>query len=230
MTAHLPVLLIHILAGTLASVTGFVALFSPKGAWLHRRAGVIYVAAMMLLAVTTAGLGVIIAKPGNIFAGAFAFYLVLSSWLAVRRPAGTFGWVERVSALIPLTMAVLTIAGAVTVLTLPGGPPADLPPGERPPVALAIGFVALLAAGLDVRVMLKGGLSGTARIARHLWRMCAAMFIATGSFGAQIPVMLKRIDVGPPPLLVDFGPALLVLVLLAFWMIRVRIGPRFKGV
>jgi uncharacterized membrane protein len=228
MNAHLPVLLIHIAAGTLASVTGFVALFSPKGAWLHRRAGAIYVAAMMLLAVSTAVLGVIIAKPGNIFAGAFTFYLVLSSWLAVRRPQGTFGWIERASALIPLAMAILSIAGAVATLTLPSGPPADLPPGERPPVVLAVGLIALLAAGLDVRVMIKGGLSGAARVARHLWRMCLAMFIATGSFGAQVPVMLRRIDVGPPPLLVDFGPALLVLVLLTFWMIRVRIGRRFK--
>lgn len=229
MSAHLAVLLIHIAAGTLATATGFVALFSRKGAGPHRRAGVIYVAAMILLAVSTGALGAIIAKPGNIFAGAFTFYLVLTSWLAVRRPPRTFGWTERLSALIPLGMGVLTIAGAVTVLTLPGGPPADLPPGQRPPVALAIGFVALLAVALDVRVMLKGGLAGAARIARHLWRMCAAMFIATGSFGAQIPVMLRRVDVAPPPVLVDFAPALLVLLLLAFWMARVRIGPRFKA-
>jgi uncharacterized membrane protein len=229
MNPHLVVLLIHVLAGTLATITGFVALFSPKGAWLHRRAGAIYVAAMILLAISTAVLGAIIAKPGNIFAGAFTFYLVLTSWLAVRRPPRTFGWTERLSALIPLGMGVLTIAGAVTVLSMPGGPPADLPPGQRPPVALAIGFVALLAAALDGRVMLKGGLDGAARIARHLWRMCAAMFIATGSFGAQIPIMLKRFEVPPPPVLVDFAPALLVLVLLVFWMIRVRIGPRFKA-
>jgi hypothetical protein len=228
MSLHLLVLLVHIVAGTLASVTGFVALFSRKGAWLHRRAGGIYVGAMMLLAVSTAVLGAIIGKPGNIFAGAFTFYLVLSSWLAVRRPPATFGWVERIGALIPLVMAAVCIIDAVRVLTLPGGPPADLPPGDRPPVLLILGFISLLAAGLDVRVMLKGGLSGAARIARHLWRMCLAMFIATGSFGAQVPVMLKRIDAPSPPLLVIFGPALLVLVLLAFWMIRVRIGPRFR--
>ncbi len=229
MSLHLLILAVHIAAGTVASITGFVALFSRKGAGLHRRTGVIYVGAIMLLAVSTAVLGVIIAKPGNIFAGAFTFYLVLSSWLAVRRPPNTFGWIERASALIPLGMAAVSIAGAVAVLTLPGGPPADLPPGERSPVVLTAGLVALLAAGLDLRVMIKGGLTGAARIARHLWRMCLAMFIATGSFGAQVPVMLARIEVESPPLLVIFGPALLVLVLLAFWMIRVRIGPRFKA-
>ena len=63
------------------------------------------------------------------------------------------------------------------------------------------------------------------RIARHLWRMCFGWFIATGSFflGQQqvFPAWLR----GSPVLLV---PALLPLVLLIFWMIRVRFTGAYK--
>jgi uncharacterized membrane protein len=230
MSAFAVVLAVHIAVGTLTSITGFIALFSRKGARLHRKAGGFWVVAMLVLAASVALLGVLIAKPGNIVAAILTAYLVASAWLAVRRPPNVIGWAEGAMVILPLTVAALSIAGAVAILASPGGPPADLPPGERPPVSLTVAAIALLAAGCDLRVMLKGGLAGAARIARHIWRMCLALFIATGSFGAQIPVMLRRIDVESPPLPVIFGPAVLVLALLAFWMIRVRIGPRFKAV
>jgi integrase len=44
------------------------------------------------------------------------------------------------------------------------------------------GTVALLCAAGDVRVLLRGGLSGTQRLVRHLWRICFGWFIATISF------------------------------------------------
>jgi len=73
--------------------------------------------------------------------------------------------------------------------------------------------------------MIVRGISGKRRIARHLWRMCFGWFIATGSFflGQQqvFPAWLR----GSPALLV---PALLPLVLLVFWMIRVRFTSMYK--
>src|SRR5258708_6900684 len=44
-----------------------------------------------------------------------------------------------------------------------------------------MGSVALLALAGDVRMLVRGGVSGTQRIARHLWRMCFAWFIASAS-------------------------------------------------
>jgi hypothetical protein len=52
------------------------------------------------------------------------------------------------------------------------------------PVLIAIYcFTSVLAlAGIgDARVVLAGGASGAPRIARHLWRMCLALTLATGS-------------------------------------------------
>jgi hypothetical protein len=45
-----------------------------------------------------------------------------------------------------------------------------------------MGSVCLLAALGDIRMLVRGGVLGTKRIARHLWRMCFGLFIAAGSF------------------------------------------------
>jgi hypothetical protein len=44
------------------------------------------------------------------------------------------------------------------------------------------GGLALLSAAGDVRMLLRGGVSGRQRLVRHLWRMCFGWFIATISF------------------------------------------------
>ena len=80
------------------------------------------------------------------------------------------------------------------------------------------GVLALSAGVGDRRMLRAGGLQGTARLKRHLWRMCVALFIATGSFFLG-PV--RRI---PEPLRI---PALrliplVVLVTMMYWLWRYR--------
>ena len=88
-----------------------------------------------------------------------------------------------------------------------------------------MGSVMLLAAAGDVRMLVRGGVFGAQRIVRHLWRMCFALFIATGSFflGQQqvFPAFLRKSNV-------LFVPALLPLVLLIFWLFRVRFTNTYK--
>ncbi len=43
-------------------------------------------------------------------------------------------------------------------------------------------FLAALGVLLDVRRLRRGGVSGAVRVARHLWRMCLALFTASASF------------------------------------------------
>jgi hypothetical protein len=79
--------------------------------------------------------------------------------------------------------------------------------------------VALLGALGDMRVMLRGQLQGAQRIARHLWRMCFALFVASGSFFlGQAKVFPKPMRIYPLLAI----PALLPLVLLLYWLVRVR--------
>ena len=98
--------------------------------------------------------------------------------------------------------------------------------GGQPVQALYLATaVAALAAALDLNMILRGGLSGAARVARHLWRMCVALFIATGSFflGQQqvFPAALR----GSPILLLL---ALAPLAVMIFWLLRVRLGGRTR--
>lgn len=63
---------------------------------------------------------------------------------------------------------------------------------------LLFGTVALFATLGDIRMMRAGGLQGAQRIARHLWRMCFSLFIASGSFFlGQAKVIPKPIRILP---------------------------------
>lgn len=46
----------HIPAGVTAVIAGVIAMFAPKGRWLHRRAGLVYLVAILVLVTTAAGL------------------------------------------------------------------------------------------------------------------------------------------------------------------------------
>ncbi len=88
------------------------------------------------------------------------------------------------------------------------------------------GSIALLAAGSDVRIIVKGALTGRRRITRHLWRMCFALFIATASF------FLGQQDVFPKPLQGTFllaSPVMVLILLSLFWAIRVRFSMLYEN-
>ncbi len=78
-------------------------------------------------------------------------------------------------------------------------------------------------------MILRGGISGVPRIARHLWRMCFALFIASGSFYTQFIVRKVHLPAflhGSPLL---FIPIVAPLFLIVFWMYRVRLTNWFKS-
>src|SRR5262249_11974089 len=82
--------------------------------------------------------------------------------------------------------------------------------------------VLLLAAAGDVRVIRFGALRGGPRLARHLWRMCFALFIAAGSF---FSIRERVARVLPEPFTTAPMRALPILLLFAsmfYWLWRVR--------
>jgi hypothetical protein len=83
----------------------------------------------------------------------------------------------------------------------------------------------LLAAYGDIRVMRSGPLRGGARLSRHLWRMCFALFIAAGSF---FSVRSRVASILPEPFASGPMRALPIVLLFGamfYWMWRVR-SPR----
>jgi hypothetical protein len=88
------------------------------------------------------------------------------------------------------------------------------------------GVVSLLGSLGDLRVLHAGAQRGAARIARHLWRMSFALFIAALSFFlGQAKVIPKPIRIYPLLML----PVLAVLLTMFYWLWRVRIRGSLRG-
>jgi len=203
---------IHIIAGLIAIVAGFISVFAIKGLKLHRKSGMIFVYSMLILSITGAVIAAIKQQPTNIIGGSLAFYMVTTALLTVRPQRAR--WMDIGALLIGATVGVFAIKIGFDVLNAGTGKMKGVPAG----MLFFFGVVALLAIAGDIRMMLAGSLQGAQRIARHLWRMCFSLFIASGSFFlGQAKVIPKPVRI--LPLLAI--PALLPLVLLVYWLARV---------
>jgi len=168
-------------------------------------AGKVFVVSMLTMASTAALLG-------NVFGGASALYLVTTGWLTARRREGETTIFDWGALLFGLAVGVPIVTDGLRIVSGSIAPKPGVPVG----MILFLGSVVLLAAAGDVRMLVRGGVFGTPRVARHLWRMCFGLFIATGSFLAQRRVIAF---LGGPKILLL---ALLPLILMIFWLIRVR--------
>jgi uncharacterized membrane protein len=196
-----------------------VALYALKGASLHRRSGMVFVYAMLVMSSTGALMSVLNLNVGNVMAGVLTFYLVLTALLTARRPSLEVQAIDRVAMLAALTVGLTAVTFGIAAVRSATGKVNGLPP----PVYFMFGTVALLATLGDLRLMFGWGTGGGFRIKRHLWRMCFALFIATASFflgpPQRLPAFLRHSPLRPVPVL-------LVLVLMFFWLARVSLRSR----
>src|SRR5437870_9459715 len=114
----------------------------------------------------------------NVFGGILAFYLVTTAWATARRGDGETGIFDWGALLVALAVGAIILTYGFEVANSPTGPKDGIPVG----MCFFLGSVALLSAAGDVRMLVRGGVFAVHRIARHLWRMCFSLFIATGSF------------------------------------------------
>jgi hypothetical protein len=214
------ILLPHVLAGGLGIVSGFVALYAMKGATLHRKSGMMFVYAMLVLSVTGAVLAMTF-RPnmGNVMAGVLTFYLVLTAVLTVRRSAP---WLDLVAMLVGLAGGLSGIALGFDAIARGG-----VRQGIPAPVFFVFGAVGLLASAGDLRMIRSGGLQGGPRLARHLWRMCLGLLIAAASFFLGPPRRVPEIIRIPALLPV---PVLVPLLAMLYWLWRIRIRRVYRGI
>lgn len=216
-----PLLLLHIVSGTLGVLSGFLAVFLRKGSREHGIAGNVFVIAMLSLGATGAYLAVLKSQPTNVSGGLLTFYLVATAWLTARRKDGKPGIVDWAALLATFALAAVELTWGVEAAMSSTGMKYDYPPWPY----FMFGFVAVLASVGDIRMLARNGISGTQRVARHLWRMCFALFIAAASiFLARpqlFPAVLQRTGVLA---FLSFLPLLLMI----FWLIRVRFAHAYK--
>jgi hypothetical protein len=201
---------VHIAGGLVALVAGAVAVTARKGGPWHARGGTWFAVSMLVLGVTAAILEPFrIPEPGSPFPPLLVCYFVVTSWVAARRRDGTTGKFEILACALAL--------GAAAAIALGGFTGATTPVGRGPIFAFA--GVCLLAGLGDLNAVLRKKLTPVQRLSRHLWRMCFAFFIATGSFFlGQQDVMPKAVRGSPILFVLAFAP----FAIMAFWLVRLR--------
>lgn len=101
-------------------------------------------------------------------------------------------------------------------------------PGGMPPAPFVVfAVVGTLAGLLDIRIVRRGALTGAPRLARHLWRMCFALMLASLSFlvgqSKVLPESMRIMPLLAVPLIVAF-------VAMLYWLWRVRVRRSLRGI
>jgi len=220
--AYSALLMLHICGAITGLLSGTAALIFRKGFRWHRAAGNVFFVSMLVMSASGASIAAFI-KPnmGNVFGGVVTFYLVATGWLTVLRKEGETGIVEYGLLLLALAAG----GGGLLFGWEAAHSMTGLKEGYPPGPYLVFGCLSMWAAALDVRLLVRGGLSGAPRIRRHLWRMCVAFLIAALSFflGKQqhFPVAIRGSQ------LLNL-PMILILVVMIYWLVRVRFIAAYK--
>lgn len=219
---------VHIIAGLVAILAGAVAMLAAKGSPLHRKAGNTFTISMLIMTGSAAIVSFFLRT--DHVTGVVALvtaYLVGTAWLVVKRKVEDSYWLLAGLALVAAMVGLYSLRLWFNF----SEDPQTLITKNSPPQALVFfGVVSLLCAALDLRVLRAGQIAGAQRLVRHLWRMCFAMLIATGSFFAGqmqvFPEFVRKSSLlGLPVLLI---PVLLVLLTTLYWLARTLLQRKRK--
>jgi hypothetical protein len=215
---------VHIAAGGLAMVLGAVALLVNKGGAIHRRSGLLFVYAMLVMGTTAAILGLLKHGPtdGNVLAGFMVAYFVGTALTTVRPVSRWTRGFDVAALAVAVGLAFLDLVGGVKAFDSGGLSPGGVPSRTIGVMSFVVATVMMLGAAGDVRILRFGPPRGGPRLARHLWRMCFALFIAAGSFFSVrervAKVLPEPFTSGPMRAL----PILLLFGAMSYWLWRVR--------
>jgi hypothetical protein len=216
-----PTYVIHIVAGALGLLSGFVALYASKGSPLHRRAGMVFVYTMVTMCAAGAAMAVLrnAAPALNLPPALLTAALVVTALTTVRPPTPVTRRIDGVATVVTLGVTIGALALGVAAIAR----------GAEPILLFAhfmFGVVGLLALVGDVRVRRRGPATGAERVARHLWRMSYALLVAAMSF------FIGQAKVIPAPLRIPgllALPVVAVLVTMLYWLWRVRVRRSLRG-
>jgi hypothetical protein len=88
------------------------------------------------------------------------------------------------------------------------------------------GIVGMLAAAGDIRMIRARAVQGPRRIARHLWRMCFAMWVAAASFFWGPPDRVPELIRIPA---LQAVAVLVPILAMLYWLWRIRVKRTFGG-
>ncbi|MDP9191583.1 MAG: DUF2306 domain-containing protein [Acidobacteriota bacterium] len=217
-----PFLLVHVCAAVVGLLSGFLSIALRKGSGLHRAAGSIFFGSMLIMSSSAAYIAEFLSPNKlNVVVALLTFYLVVTAWWAARRKDGPTGTFDLVALLYVLAVGVAGVTFGLEAVNSPKGTKDGMPAV----IYFIFGGIALLCAVTDIRMFARGGIFGSHRIARHLWRMCLALLIATFSFypgqARQLPEWLRQSGV-------LWAPHILLIGSMIYYRLRYRTRKRAK--
>jgi len=211
----------HVATAGLALAAGFIAIAVRKGGVWHRRSGLVFVYAMVASGIVASAISAYEGK-STWGGGVLAAYLVFTAWITVKPLPGAGRRVD--IALMSLAFALGT-AGYIIAFTALGRPGRQID-GVPAGMMFFMNTITLLAAIGDARMLRARAIGGARRLARHLWRMSFGLFIASGSFFlGQMKFIPQPIRILPLIVVAAVSP----LVLLLYWMWRIRLRHNLRG-
>jgi hypothetical protein len=211
---------VHVIAGGLALVLGAVALYATKGAGLHRRFGLLFVLAMLTMALSGATIAAAHRQEASVVAGLLTAYLVVTALITIRPRSRSLDVVLMLAA---LSIGLVSLTWGFDAILNGSGGKSGIPA----PIFFVFGSVALIGSGADLRMIRSGGVQGRRRLARHLWRMCFAFWIASASFFlGQAEKFPEALRIFPLLMSLAFFP----LIVMLYWLWRVRWRGSFRGI
>jgi hypothetical protein len=105
---------IHVAAGGLALILGAVSLIVNKGGTIHRRSGLLFVYAMLVMGVSAAILG-------NVGGGLMTAYFVVTARTTVSCVSQWTRRIDVMALVMVVGLSLLTIVGGIKAFNNPGG-------------------------------------------------------------------------------------------------------------
>ncbi|MEW8327992.1 MAG: hypothetical protein AB2665_12265 [Candidatus Thiodiazotropha sp.] len=208
---ELVVWLIHFPTGSVAILAAVAALYYPKGSSNHKRAGKVFIIAMLTMLISGGIAGALKGSADDVFLAALVFYSVFTAWLTVRHRQPAVGILEY------LALGYIVIFGLAALAINPKWAMV-----KEPGVYTFDATMALLFAVGDVRNILSKGMNRAHRLARHVWRVSFSLVWAALAFGDKIIKMLDSTIAQMPYVVVV--PVIPVLWIMFYWLFRVYKG------
>ena len=126
-------LVLHIGGGTVGIISGAAALIARKGERLHRIAGTAFFVSMLIMAAIGASVSPFLPagfqhEAPNVIAGIMTFYLVVTSWVTIKRKDGGIGRIEIGGFVFALTVCAAAVIFIVEAMNSPTGTIGNTPP------------------------------------------------------------------------------------------------------
>lgn len=206
----------HIFSGAIALLAGYAVIICPKGKASHKYLGRLYVISILVLGLTGTYIAVLRDVPLSTMNGLVLCYFVLSSLNTAWQPANRINVYDKVLFVIAILITIGFAWYSYQTTQVYGGKLG----GFGIQAYLAFGSVMLFSTVADYRYIRLGGLKGSSKLIRHLWRMFFPLLMSTAAFflgqSRHLPSALQSIEF-------ILLPVVFVLLSALYWAIKVKV-------